>query len=218
MISHQNSLYDKNSLNNKRNKSKNKILKKTITNQSLYSKTQEETIKKVKLEQQKTIPKIINNKRNLSGFKTISSTTICTLGTNKSNIKSSFLNHNIGNNPKIFHLNEKNKKIISLKTLKKHILMGPLIVPNSILYSHNENKNNNNMKINKNISLNNKFNIYNNYLSHKNSSSEVNTIFKYNNSNSNCNTTANTFTNSNNKSNSFHKSILKKKIRKYYFL
>ena len=87
--------------------------------------------------------------------------------------------------------------------------MGPLIVPNSFLYSHKENKNNN-MKINKKISFKNKINIYNNYLSHKNSSSEVNTIFKYNNSNSNCNTTANTFTNSNNKSNSFHKSILKK--------
>ena len=93
--------------------------------------------------------------------------------------------------------------------------MGPLIVPNSFMISHKENKNCTNL-INKsnigNISNTNirNNNIYNNYLSHKNTSNEIKSIFLYNNSISNSNTTCNTHTNSNNKSNSFHKSILKK--------
>ena len=119
-------------------------------------------------------------------------------------IKNSTINNPIinKNNSKFnIHLNERNKKLLSFKTLKKQILMGPLIIPNSFLVSHKENNNLNNLTKN---------NIYNNYLSHKSSASEVNSIFKYNNSISNCNTTCNTHTNSNNKSNSFHKSILKK--------
>ena len=100
--------------------------------------------------------------------------------------------------------------------------MGPLMIPNSFLFSHKENQKSIN-NINTNINVHNTHNtnninnnknikniIYNNYLSHKNSFSEVNSIFVYNNSISNCNTTCNTHTNSNNKSNSFHKSILKK--------
>ena len=91
--------------------------------------------------------------------------------------------------------------------------MGPLIVPNSFMISHKENKTCTNL-INKsnlsNVNIKNN-NIYNNYLSHKNASSEINSIFLYNNNSiSNSNTTCNTHTNSNNKSNSFHKSILKK--------
>ena len=86
--------------------------------------------------------------------------------------------------------------------------MGPLIIPNSFLYSHKENKNIDNINNNTIIQKN---NIYNNYLSHKNSTSEVNSLFICSNSISNSNTTCNTHTNSNNKSNSFHKSILKKK-------
>ena len=106
--------------------------------------------------------------------------------------------------------------------------MGPLMIPNSFLFSHKENQMNNNNNKNINITSNIKSNvknnknnkniIYNNYLSHKNSFSEVNSIFIYNNSTSNCNTTCNTHTNSNNKSsNSFHKSILKKNSDKNSF-
>ena len=120
--------------------------------------------------------------------------------------------------------NEKNKKLISLKALKKQILMGPLMIPNSFLFSHKENQMNNNNNKNINITSNVKNNknnkniIYSNYLSHKNSFSEVNSIFIYNNSISNCNTTCNTHTSSNNKSsNSFHKSILKKNSDKNSF-
>jgi hypothetical protein len=93
--------------------------------------------------------------------------------------------------------------------------MGPLIIPNSFLYSHKENKNIDNINNNTIIQKN---NIYNNYLSHKNSTSEVNSLFICSNSISNSNTTCNTHTNSNNKSsNSFHKSILKK-IQKILFV
>ena len=216
---------DKKSINNIRNKSSKKILNRRANPKNiLYSKTQEELPKKIKLQpqlQKKISAKKITNKRNYSGLKKISSTTTYGFGPKGSLIN---ITTNMTNNNNI-HLNEKNKKLISLKTLKKHILMRPLIIPDSFLFAYKENKNkNNNMKINKNtannnidnknISIkNNIYNNYNNYLSHKNSSSEFNSVFKYNNNNniSNCNTTCNTHTNSNNKSsNSFHKSILKK--------
>ena len=157
--------------------------------------------------------KKIINKRNISGLKKIPSTTTCLIGPKKTNSFAKITiinknNNNSKNNLKYnIHLNEKNKKFISLKTLKKEILMGPLIVPNSFLFSHKENKNSNNIINNTIIQKN---NIYNNYLSHKNSSNEINSLFIYSNSISNCNTTCNTHTNSNNKSNSFNKSILKK--------
>ena len=130
-----------------------------------------------------------------------------------SNSKNNNSNNNLKNNN--ININEKCKKMLSLKALKKQILVGPLIVPNSFLLSHKENRNfnNNNHLTNKNnvtVAGVKKNNIYNNYLSHKNSQSEVNSLFIYSNSISNCNTTCNTHTNSNNKSNSFHKSILKK--------
>ena len=153
----------------------------------------------------------------------MSSTTACILCSKKPKIpenisKKTINNNNSQNNLKNnIILNEKNKKMLSLKTLKKQILMGPLIVPNSFLLSHKENRNcsnTNNNNLTKKINITNanikKNNIYINYLSHKNSQSEVNSLFIYNNSISNCNTTCNTHTNSNNKSNSFHKNILKK--------
>ena len=68
-----------------------------------------------------------------------------------------------------------------MKSLKKQILMRPLIIPNSFLFKENS-KNNNNKYIKRS-------NIYNNYLSNKISSSEINSIFIYNNSISNSNTT-----------------------------
>ena len=191
---------------------------------SSCSKTQEYPIKNTNICPQKEIPKKkIINKRNISGFKKMPSTTTCILNTKKTKMpenisKKSINNNNSKNNFKNnnININEKTKKILSLKTLKKQILMGTLLVPNSFLLSHKENRNCNNMNnnITKKINITNanikKNSIYNNYLSHKNSQSEVNSLFIYSNSISNCNTTCNTHTNSNNKSNSFHKSILKK--------
>ena len=58
---------------------------------------------------------------------------------NNNNSKNKFKNN--------IYLNEKNKKLLSLKTLKKQILIGTLIVPNSFLYSHKENKNSDNIAI-----------------------------------------------------------------------
>ena len=211
-MNHQNGIQEKKSFNNTRNKSKNLILKKkTSARKSSCSKTLENQVKAAILQPQKAIPKKIINKRNISGLKKISSTTTCFLGPKKpTSLGKLTIDNNNNNSNKIknnIRLNEKNKKLISLKALKKQILMGPIIVPNSFLYSHKENKNcdilNNNRIIQKN-------NIYNNYLSHKNSTSEVNSLFIYSNSISNSNTTCNTHTNSNNKSNSFYKGILKK--------
>ena len=210
-------------MNNTRNNTKNRILKKKLTTRKLScSKTQEYPIKNPNINPQKEIPKKkFINKRNISGFKKLTSTTTCILGSKKPKmpeniIKKATNNNSSKNNLKNnnININEKNKKIRSLKTLKKQILMGPLIVPNSFLLSHKENRNSNNIKIANKINITNanikKNNIYNNYLSHKNSQSEVNSLFLYSNNISNCNTACNTHTNSNNKSNSFHKNFLKK--------
>ena len=105
----------------------------------------------------------------------------------------------MNNNSKLcIQLNDKNKKLISLKILKKQILNG----------DRNENQNlNYNTNINKKNGMN---TMLNNYLAHKSTYSEMNSVFVYNNSTSNCNTTCNTHTNSNNKNNSFNNSIFKK--------
>ena len=172
----------------------------------LSSKTQEDPIKNQNINP-KIIPKEKNiiNKRNIPSLKKIPSTTACIFNSKKTNPKGICKNNNtLNNNSKyILRINEKSKKLISLKTLKKQILMGPLMIPNTFLFSQKETKKESHNNLNKN-------NIYNNYLSHKNSTFDVNSLFIYNNSISNCNTTCNTHTNSNNKSNSFHKSILKK--------
>ena len=214
MINHQNSFFGKKSLNITRNKSKNRILKKKSSVQKpLSSKTQVGPLKNKIIHPQKLQKEKIIGKRNIPSIKKIPSTTACIFGPNKPNIKDISKNNTLNNNNNSkynIHLNEKNKKLISLKTIKKQILMGPLMIPNSFLFSHKESQNVNNNEIKNDKKNLNKNNIYKNYLSHKNSTFEVNSLFLYNNSISNCNTTCNTHTNSNNKSNSFHKSILKK--------
>ena len=144
------------------------------------------------------------NKRNISGLRKIPTTSINSFYQNKNNN----INRTLDNNSRMFiQLNEKNKKLITLKLLKKQILMGP--------NSTNENQSLNHAvnNINKKHGMNTMLNNYNNYLSHKNTYSETNSIFIYNKSTSNTNTTnttSNTHTNSNNKNNSFNNSIFKK--------
>ena len=144
------------------------------------------------------------NKRNISGLRKIPTTSINSFYQNKNNN----INRTLDNNSRMFiQLNEKNKKLITLKLLKKQILMGP--------NSTNENQSLNHAvnNINKKHGMNTMLNNYNNYLSHKNTYSEMNSIFIYNKSTSNTNTTnttSNTHTNSNNKNNSFNNSIFKK--------
>ena len=137
------------------------------------------------------------NKRNISRLKKIPTNTTCTYFKNNNNIN---INKTLNNNSKLsLQFNENNKKLISLKLLKKQILNGP----NSTKENQSQNYNNINKKQGMNTMLN-------NYLGHKNNYSEANSIFIYNNSMSNCNTTCNTHTSSNNKNNSFNQSFFKK--------
>ena len=208
-----------------RNKSKKIFSKRKISlKKSVCSKTQEGPLTNMVTQEQKIISKVKKKnitKRNISGLKKIASTSTCVFPPpNKSNItnyKNATLNQTIEKNSKCSYV-----KLVSLKALKKQILMGPLMIPNSFFFPHKENQNQNGFYMNKKIktnanskTMNRNNNIYNNYLSHKTSFSEVNSIFLYNNSMSNCNTTCNTHTNSNNKSNSFSKSILKKKSENF---
>ena len=136
------------------------------------------------------------NKRNISGLRKIPTTTTNTFCQNNVNINKTLDNHS----KLCIQLKDKNKKLISLKILKKQILMGP----NSI----NENQSQNYMNhINKKQGMN---TMLNNYMNHRTTYSEMNSLFIYNNSTSNCNTTCNTHTNSNNKNNSMNNSIFKK--------
>ena len=135
------------------------------------------------------------NKRNISRLKKIPKTSTCTYFKNNDNI-----NQTLDNCSKLcIQPNENNKKVISLKILKKQILKG------SNLTNENQSQNYNN--INKKRGMN---TMLNNYLGHKSTFSEANSVFIYNNSISNCNTTCNTHTNSNNKNNSLNQSIFKK--------
>ena len=132
------------------------------------------------------------NKRNISGLRKIPTTTTNTFCQNNVNINKTLDNHS----KLCIQLKDKNKKLISLKILKKQILMGP----NSI----NENQSQNYMNhINKKQGMN---TMLNNYMNHRTTYSEMNSLFIYNNSTSNCNT----HTNSNNKNNSLKQSIFKK--------
>jgi cyclin B len=154
-------------------------------------------IKNIILQQQKALQtKKYINKRNISGLRKIPTTTTNTFGQNNVNINKTLDNHS----KLCIQLKDRNKKIISLKILKKQILMGP--------HSTNENKSQNYMnQINKKHGMN---TMLNNYLNHRTTYSEMNSVFIYNNSTSNCNTTCNTHTNSNNKNNSLNQSIFKK--------
>ena len=165
----------------------------------MTSKTIDNPIKNIILQKQLALQKKkYINKRNISGLKKIPSTSTCAFFQNNNNI-----NRTLNNNSKLcIKLNEKNKnkKLISLKIIKKQILMGN--------DSTNENQSlNYNTSINKKKGMN---TMLNNYLGHKNTYSEMNSVFIYNSSISNCNTTCNTHTNSNNKNNSFNNSIFKK--------
>jgi cyclin B len=154
-------------------------------------------IKNIILQQQKALQtKKYINKRNISGLRKIPTTTTNTFGQNNVNINKTLDNHS----KLCIQLKDRNKKIISLKILKKQILMGP--------HSTNENKSQNYMnQINKKHGMN---TMLNNYLNHRTTYSEMNSVFIYNNSTSNCNTTCNTHTNSNNKNKSMNNSIFKK--------
>ena len=165
----------------------------------MTSKTIDNPIKNIILQKQLALQKKkYINKRNISGLKKIPSTSTCAFFQNNNNI-----NRTLNNNSKLcIKLNEKNKnkKLISLKIIKKQILMG-------------NNSTNENQSLNYNSSINKKQGMktmLNNYLGHKNTYSEMNSVFIYNSSISNCNTTCNTHTNSNNKNNSFNNSIFKK--------
>ena len=199
-VNYQNNFCEKKNHNITRNKSKFRILKKTLSlKKTLTSKTFEDPIKKIISEQQKAKQtKKYINKRNISGLKKIPTTSTCSYFNNNNN------NNNINktmNNGSLMgiQLNENNKKYISLKILKKQILNGP----NSTKENYTQNYNNINKKHGMNTMLT-------NYLGHKNNYSEVNSVLFYNNSMSNCNTTCNTHTNSNNKNNSINHSIFKK--------
>ena len=158
----------------------------------------ENPIKNIIIQRQKAFQtKKYINQRNISGLRKIPSTSTCAyFQNNNTNI-----NRTLNNNSKFYVLhNDKNKKLISLKIIKKQILMGN--------GSNNENQN-----LNYNTNINKKHGMHtmlNNYLSHKNTYSELNYVFIYNNSTSNCNTTCNTHTNSNNKNNSINNSNFKK--------
>ena len=159
----------------------------------------ENPIKNIILQQQKVAQtKKYINKRNLSGLRKIPSTATCAFFPSNNNIN---INRTLNNNCKLtIRTKEENKKLISVKILKKQILLGTT--------TNNENNNGNYMtNINKKHGMN---TMLNNYLAHKSTYSEMNSFFIYNNSTSNCNTTCNTHTNSNNKNNSFNNSILKK--------
>ena len=155
-------------------------------------------IKDIILQQQKAFQtKKYINKRNISGLRKIPTTTTnAACYQNKVNINKTLDNHS----KLCIQLKDKNKKLISLKILKKQILMGP--------NSSNENQSQNYMNhINKKQGMN---TMLNNYMNHRTTFSEMNSVFVYNNSTSNCNTTCNTHTNSNNKNNSTNNSIFKK--------
>jgi hypothetical protein len=92
------------------------------------------------------------------------------------------------------HINERNKKLVTLKSKNNNSKNKTLIFSNTFLNITNNYK-----------KLKNK----NDNLTKKNSSSELNSFFKYNNSN--CNTTCNTHNNSNIENISFHKNFLLKK-------
>ena len=150
-------------------------------------------IKNIIIQQQKALQtKKYINKRNISGLRKIPSTSIC---------QNSNINRTLNNCSKLrIQLDDRKKKLISLKILKNKILNG------------NENQNLNcDTNINKKHGMN---TMLNNYLSHKSTYSEMNSVFIYNNSTSNCNTTCNTHTNSNNKNNSFNNKSIFKKISK----
>ena len=191
----QNSFCERKPINITRNKSKFRILKKNLSlKKTLISKTTDNPVKNLILQQKKAMQtKKYINKRNISGLRKIPTTSINSFYQNKNNN----INRTLDNNSRMFiQLNEKNKKLITLKLLKKQILMGP--------NSTNENQSLNHAvnNINKKHGMNTMLNNYNNYLSHKNTYSEMNSIFIYNKSTSNTNTTnttSNTHTNSNNK-------------------
>ena len=150
-------------------------------------------IKNIIIQQQKALQtKKYINKRNISGLRKIPSTSIC---------QNSNINRTLNNCSKLrIQLDDRKKKLISLKILKNKILNG------------NENQNLNcDTNINKKHGMN---TMLNNYLTHKSTYSEMNSVFIYNNSTSNCNTTCNTHTNSNNKNNSFNNKSIFKKISK----
>ena len=196
----QDTYYERKPISITRNKSKFRISKKNLSlKKTLTSKTIENPIKNIILQKQNALQaKKYINKRNISGLRKIPSTTTSAFSQNNNNI-----NRTLNNNTKLcIRLNEKNKnkKLISLKILKKQILMRN--------DSINENQSQNyNTNINKMQGMN---TMLNNYLGHKNTYSEMNSVFIYNSSISNCNTTCNTHTNSNNKNNSFSNSIIKK--------
>ena len=161
----------------------------------------ENPVKNIILQQQKALQtKKFISKRNISGLRKIPTTSTNTFFQTNDNHNN--INKTLNNNSKLYlRFNDKNKKLISLKILKKQILMGP--------NAGNENQSQNYpTNINKKQGMN---TMLNNYLSHKNTYSEMSSVFIYNKSTtSNCNTTCNTHTNSNNKNNSFNNSIFKK--------
>ena len=92
------------------------------------SKALEDQKKNAIFKPKKVLPqKKIKNKRNISSLKKIPSINIYTFGSKKPIIENSFAKIKTTNNNNIsncnlknnFHLNKKNKKLISIKTLKK---------------------------------------------------------------------------------------------------
>ena len=143
----QNTFNERKPINITGNKSKFKISKQNLSlRKTLTSKTMDNPIKNIIIQQQKALQtKKYINKRNISGLRKIPSTSIC---------QNSNINRTLNNCSKLrIQLDDRKKKLISLKILKNKILNG------------NENQNLNcDTNINKKHGMN---TMLNNYLTHK---------------------------------------------------
>ena len=152
----QNTFNERKPINITGNKSKFKISKQNLSlRKTLTSKTMDNPIKNIIIQQQKALQtKKYINKRNISGLRKIPSTSIC---------QNSNINRTLNNCSKLrIQLDDRKKKLISLKILKNKILNG------------NENQNLNcDTNINKKHGMN---TMLNNYLSHKSTYSEMNSV------------------------------------------